>query len=82
MTLSAAAATDLLARYDRPGPRYTAYPTAVEFHDGFGVQAYLRRLEQAAQRPEAPLALYVHLPFCAERVARRIVTRPPVARAA
>ena len=26
---------DLLRRYDRPGPRYTSYPTAVEFHDGF-----------------------------------------------
>ena len=24
---------ELLARYDRPGPRYTSYPTAVEFHD-------------------------------------------------
>ena len=67
MTLSAAAATDLLARYDRPGPRYTSYPTAVEFHDGFTAEHYLRRLEQAAQRSDEPLALYVHLPFCAER---------------
>ena len=23
---------DLLRKYDRPGPRYTSYPTAVEFH--------------------------------------------------
>src|SRR3546814_2223992 len=27
---------DLLARYDRPGPRYTSYPTAPQFADGFG----------------------------------------------
>ena len=27
--------TDLLEHYDRPGPRYTSYPTAMEFHDGF-----------------------------------------------
>jgi oxygen-independent coproporphyrinogen III oxidase len=67
MTLSAAAATDLLARYDRPGPRYTSYPTAVEFHDGFTAEHYLRHLERAAQRSDEPLALYVHLPFCAER---------------
>jgi oxygen-independent coproporphyrinogen III oxidase len=67
MTLSAAAATDLLARYDRPGPRYTSYPTAVEFHDGFTPEDYLRRLDQASRRPGEPLALYVHLPFCAER---------------
>ena len=31
---------ELLARYDRPGPRYTSYPTAVEFHDSFGPDAY------------------------------------------
>ena len=27
---------DLLRRYDRPGPRYTSYPTAPQFHAGFG----------------------------------------------
>ena len=31
----AALTADLLRRYDRPGPRYTSYPTAVEFHAGF-----------------------------------------------
>ena len=30
----------LLAHYDQPGPRYTSYPTAVEFHDGFGEHQY------------------------------------------
>ncbi|MDF1522837.1 MAG: hypothetical protein P1P87_08465, partial [Trueperaceae bacterium] len=58
---------DLLARYDRPGPRYTSYPTAVEFHEGFGPARYLAKLEEAARRPEAPLAAYVHVPFCSER---------------
>jgi oxygen-independent coproporphyrinogen III oxidase len=63
----AAATAERLARYDRPGPRYTSYPTAIEFHDGFTPQRYLEKLAEAATRPEEPLSLYVHLPFCAER---------------
>jgi oxygen-independent coproporphyrinogen-3 oxidase len=58
---------ELLARYDRPGPRYTSYPTAVEFHPGFGPADYASRLAQAAGRPAEPLAFYTHLPFCAQR---------------
>ncbi len=50
---------DLIARYDRPGPRYTSYPTAVQFHDGFTVDDY----RAAAGRSEA-LSLYFHIPFC------------------
>ena len=34
-------------RFDRPGPRYTSYPTAVEFHEGVGKTTYLERLAQA-----------------------------------
>jgi oxygen-independent coproporphyrinogen III oxidase len=63
----AAATAERLARYDRPGPRYTSYPTAVEFHDGFTPQRYVETLAEAARRPEEALSLYVHLPFCAER---------------
>ena len=58
---------ELIARYDRPGPRYTSYPTAAEFHDGVGPADYQRRLADAATRPEDPLGVYVHLPFCEER---------------
>lgn len=58
---------ELLARYDRPGPRYTSYPTAVEFHEAFGPERYLAKLEEASRRPDAPLAAYVHVPFCSER---------------
>ena len=35
---------ELLARYDRPGPRYTSYPTAPQFHEGFDEAAYRDRL--------------------------------------
>lgn len=58
---------ELLAAYDRPGPRYTSYPTAVDFHDGFGPDDYAERLADAAGRPDDPLSLYVHLPFCEQR---------------
>jgi oxygen-independent coproporphyrinogen-3 oxidase len=58
---------DLLARYDRPGPRYTSYPTAVEFHDAFRNEEYRDRLTVAANRSDEPLAFYTHLPFCEHR---------------
>jgi oxygen-independent coproporphyrinogen-3 oxidase len=54
---------ELIRRYDRNGPRYTSYPTAVEFHPGCGVTQY----QQAAARsnqPGKPLSIYVHIPFC------------------
>jgi oxygen-independent coproporphyrinogen-3 oxidase len=59
----------LIQRYDRPGPRYTSYPTAVEFHEGFNADAYLERLNVAAAVAAEPLSLYVHLPFCEARCA-------------
>jgi oxygen-independent coproporphyrinogen-3 oxidase len=64
---SARITAELLAAYDRPGPRYTSYPTAVEFHEGFDATRYLAKLDEAAATPEEPLSLYVHLPFCRER---------------
>jgi len=56
---------ELIRRYDRAGPRYTSYPTAVQFHTGFGETEY--RAAAAAsdsRRPPAPLSLYFHIPFC------------------
>ncbi len=59
---------ETLRRYDRPGPRYTSYPTAVEFHDGVGEREYSEALLQMDERaPDAPLSLYLHLPFCESR---------------
>ena len=60
-------AVDLLRKYDRAGPRYTSYPTAVEFHAGFDATAYRARLSEAAASADRPLSLYLHLPFCEER---------------
>ena len=65
----AADVATLVERYDRPGPRYTSYPTAVEFHTGFGADEYRTRLEAAATRRDEPLSLYTHVPFCESRCA-------------
>lgn len=54
---------ELIRRYDQSGPRYTSYPTAVEFHDGFGGAEY----REACARGNASgrsLSLYFHIPFC------------------
>ena len=60
-------ALGLLRKYDRPGPRYTSYPTAVEFTEDYGELDYRARLAQADALSDEPLSLYVHLPFCEER---------------
>jgi oxygen-independent coproporphyrinogen-3 oxidase len=52
---------ELIRRYDKAGPRYTSYPTAVQFHSGFDEAAYR---EYALNSNTAPLSLYVHIPFC------------------
>lgn len=55
---------ELIRRYDNPGPRYTSYPTAVQFHDGVEPSDLLRALDTSRQE-RRPLSLYVHIPFCA-----------------
>ncbi|MEZ5291723.1 MAG: oxygen-independent coproporphyrinogen III oxidase [Vicinamibacterales bacterium] len=65
----AATVAGLLARYNKPGPRYTSYPTAVEFNGGVGAGAYTASLAAADAHPDDPLSIYVHLPFCEERCA-------------
>lgn len=54
---------DLIHRYDRAGPRYTSYPTALELHEGFTEQDYRRQIERS-NAVGGPLSLYFHIPFC------------------
>ena len=53
----------LIAKYDQAGPRYTSYPTALQFSDQFTETDYRT---QALQLKDsiAPLSLYLHIPFC------------------
>ncbi|WP_172203021.1 MULTISPECIES: oxygen-independent coproporphyrinogen III oxidase [unclassified Niveibacterium] len=56
---------DLIQRFDVSGPRYTSYPTADRFHEGFGRSDYARHLGLRAQGGlKKPLSLYFHIPFC------------------
>ena len=54
---------ELLARYNRPGPRYTSYPTAPVWNDSFGADD-LERVHEEAERARSPVSLYMHIPFC------------------
>ncbi len=62
-----AVTVELLQKYDRPGPRYTSYPTAVEFAETVGADVYEEKLAAADALGDAPLSVYVHLPFCEHR---------------
>lgn len=53
----------LIAKYDQSGPRYTSYPTAVEFHEQFTQEDY-RAACVRGNAVKRPLSLYLHLPFC------------------
>lgn len=54
---------EFLARYNRPGPRYTSYPTAPVWNDSFG-PADLEKVHEEADRAKSPVSLYMHIPFC------------------
>lgn len=52
----------LIARYSVNGPRYTSYPTALEFNESIGTQEYRQALQ--AIPSDRTLSLYIHIPFC------------------
>lgn len=51
----------LIEKYNYAGPRYTSYPTALEFSESFSNSDFLHAI---ARYPERPLSLYIHIPFC------------------
>lgn len=55
----------LVEKYDRPGPRYTSYPTAPQFHSAFAEDDYRAAAERSNRVAlPKPLSVYVHIPFC------------------
>lgn len=59
--------TELLRRFDVPGPRYTSYPTADRFVEAFTADDYASALKHRRSGSGAkalPLSLYLHIPFC------------------
>ncbi len=56
---------ELIKKYDRPGPRYTSYPTAPHFNSSFTNEKYLDEIIRTNNEADSPdLSLYYHLPFC------------------
>ncbi|WP_263064118.1 oxygen-independent coproporphyrinogen III oxidase [Dickeya dadantii] len=51
----------LIQKYNYSGPRYTSYPTALEFSDSYDNAAFAQAV---ARYPNRPLSLYLHIPFC------------------
>jgi oxygen-independent coproporphyrinogen-3 oxidase len=54
---------EFLAKYNRPGPRYTSYPTAPVWNDAFG-PGDLEKVFGEAESAKTPVSLYMHIPFC------------------
>lgn len=55
----------LVEKYDRPGPRYTSYPTAPQFHQAFAADDYRNAARASNEAPTPkPLSVYIHIPFC------------------
>lgn len=50
----------VLKKYQKAGPRYTSYPTAIEFSENFSYDEYIKSLKDEAKN----YSLYFHLPFC------------------
>lgn len=51
----------LIQKYNYSGPRYTSYPTALEFKENFNEAAFSQAI---ARYPKRTLSVYVHIPFC------------------
>ncbi|MFO1519390.1 MAG: oxygen-independent coproporphyrinogen III oxidase [bacterium] len=55
----------VLKRYDKPGPRYTSYPTAPKFSKDFGPKDFEEEIRGTnAGNSRNPVSLYFHIPFC------------------
>lgn len=55
---------DLIRRYDTRGPRYTSYPTALQFDERFTACDYEEQVRLSNGTPRGPLSIYIHIPFC------------------
>lgn len=71
---------DLLRRYDRPGPRYTSYPTAPQFRPDFDETLFREHIARSNDDAvPRRLSLYLHIPYCTNPCfycgCNRIITR-------
>ena len=55
---------ELIKKYNRPGPRYTSYPTAPHFNESVNGNEWKRQIQLNNETAKRDLSLYFHLPFC------------------
>ena len=55
---------NLLLKYNRPGPRYTSYPTATFFHQGYTAEDYRQSVIDSNNEEPENISIYIHIPFC------------------
>lgn len=55
---------ELIKKYNRPGPRYTSYPTAPHFNESVNGNEWHRQIQLNNKNAKRDLSLYFHLPFC------------------
>ncbi len=56
--------TELISKYNIPVPRYTSYPPANLFHDGFAGDDYLWSVTASNAATQQLVSFYIHIPFC------------------
>ncbi len=59
--------SEFLHKYNVSGPRYTSYPPANFFNQGFTTSDYIRELSASNHQKPENISLYVHIPFCPQR---------------
>ena len=58
---------DFIKKYDKPGPRYTSYPPATDFHTGFTNDDYRKSIVESNKKKPESISIYIHIPFCPQR---------------
>lgn len=54
----------LISKYNQAIPRYTSYPPATSFHNGYTGNDFLRSVETSNHQSPNAISLYLHIPFC------------------
>lgn len=55
---------NLIQKYNVAGPRYTSYPPATFFHEGFTSADFLSMIDDSNQQDPQSISFYLHIPFC------------------
>lgn len=64
LNLQSAEVNGLIKKYDKPGPRYTSYPPATFFNEGFTDADFIKHVIQSNEQQPQNISFYFHIPFC------------------